>query len=143
VYYFSENTGINQWVMVDETKIPICFSDQSDNDALHLFRSLKWNVLYPNGEGNFIFKGTLYYGEKNSRKQMEDSGESCYEFDLNHWYLLTPFPVIKPLDVLDADYYEEMEHHLTDQHFKTVTLNRYQIKLDSIVLKNYERNKSE
>jgi hypothetical protein len=77
-YYFYEQTGPNKFVMINGIEHNFTFDlETSEPDALEALRALKWNVVYPNAEGNIMLIGTY----------LPDQGT----FSLQHWTLEAPF----------------------------------------------------
>ena len=87
-YVFNENTGQNQYILVDSKKLPITFDEKlSDKMALGSLYALSARVLYPNSEGDKI----ILLGDYDARTQL---------FRLEHWYLRVPFIEITLEDTL-------------------------------------------
>ena len=79
-YVFQESTGQNQYLMMEGRKVPIknFVADTSNRVALKSLLALKWNVLYPNAQGDKIFlRGDYDY--------------QSHSFRLTHWYIKVPF----------------------------------------------------
>ena len=90
-YVFHESTGPNQYIIMEGRQVPIkgLVSDASDQLALKSLQALKWNVLYPNGDGDKIF----VRGEYDPQSQ---------SFRLTHWYIKTPFESLAIEDETDV-----------------------------------------
>lgn len=92
-YVFHETTRITQGILKDGQEIKIKFSMDSDSVALRTLTSLNWFVLYPNDDGNHLF----VEGHMDNKIQWTKNhpnmakSESFQEFELNNWYIVTPF----------------------------------------------------
>lgn len=86
-------TGINTVLHFDGKKVPVQFSTKSDSLALMALRSLDWNIIYANANGENI----VLFGELDSQIVITPACETCpqseeyREFTLQHWYIKTPF----------------------------------------------------
>ena len=77
-YRFYEQTGQNQFVVVDGEEVPIRFDRiSSSSAALSALDALTWNVIYPNADGEISLLGW---------RAPEDG-----RFVLEHWTLAVPF----------------------------------------------------
>lgn len=78
-YVFQESTGENQYIIMDGRKVPITLiANPSNPVAFKSLRALKWNLLYPNDNGDRIFVRGEYDNQSHS-------------FRLSHWYIKVPF----------------------------------------------------
>ena len=78
-YVFQESTGQNQYIVIQDKKVPITFVvDDSNPNALKSLRALKPGVLYANAAGDRIFVSGKYDPQSQS-------------FRLSHWYIKVPF----------------------------------------------------
>ena len=82
-YVFHESTGQNQYVNVEGHKLSIknFVSDGPNQVPLKSLQALKWNVLYPNSEGNRIFL----------RGRYDHQSQSLH---LSYWYIKVPFEAL-------------------------------------------------
>jgi hypothetical protein len=79
-YRFYESTGQNQYIIMEGREVPVktFIADASNPVALKSLRALRWDVLYPNDDGDKIF----LRGEYDHQSQ---------SFRLSHWYIKVPF----------------------------------------------------
>jgi len=79
-YVFQESTAQNQYLIMDGRRVPIknLVADGSNRVALKSLQALKWNVLYPNAQGDKIFLPGDY-------------DDQSHSFRLSHWYIKVPF----------------------------------------------------
>lgn len=99
-YIFHETTGITYHILKDGKEIKIQFSSDSNQRALKLLTSLKWNVLYPNSKGDKIFLKGVLRKEINKTPHGPDRAQSedFQYFKLISWYIKTPFMETKVKD---------------------------------------------
>jgi hypothetical protein len=100
-YRFYESTGQNQYIILDGREVPIknFVADASNQVALKSLQALKWNVLYPNDDGDKIF----LHGEYDHQSQ---------SFRLSHWYIKIPF---EALVIEDETHIPQIVHKVTRQ----------------------------
>lgn len=82
-YVFQESTGDNRFILMDGRKVTVknFVAEASNQVALQSLQALKWNVLYPNDDGDKIF----LRGEYDHQSQ---------SFRLVHWYIKAPFETL-------------------------------------------------
>ena len=100
-YRFYESTGQNQYIIMEGREVPIknFVADASNHVALKSLQALKWNVLYPNDDGDKIF----LRGEYDHQSQ---------SFRLSHWYIKIPF---KALVIEDETHIPQNVYRVTRQ----------------------------
>jgi len=92
-FFYEESTRANNSILLDGELLPITFINARDTEVpLSALLALKWNVLYPNAEGNIWLFGRL---------NPDDS-----TFQLIHWQLKTPY---------EAYEYSEIEMPASDK----------------------------
>jgi hypothetical protein len=97
---FQESTGENQYIIVQDKKVPITFvSDDSNPIALKSLQALKAETLYANAGGDRIFVRGEYDPQSKS-------------FRLSHWSIKVPF---EKLVIEDETQIPHTVHKVTSQ----------------------------
>jgi hypothetical protein len=98
-YFFYETTGANKFILVDGVEQAIEFDDASNEAAVQALYALRWNVLYPNSDGDITLLGIFH--------------PETHTFSLVHWYLPSAFlvhpPGEEPLDRPPAEWQDTLE----------------------------------
>ncbi len=99
-YVFNESTGITNHIVQNGKEIPVIFSSKSNLQNLAALKSLKWNIFYPNSDGNKIYVvGVLGHQEKMTPSGHNLSNQEKYrDFALADWFIAVPFIEIKRHD---------------------------------------------